>query len=122
MEYGSLFARGYEASDAVCFTSDESHCAYNFKFFAITYQDGGLFDFEDGIIGMSTHKNDYVTGPLLIAELYDQKKIQKPRFAFYLSGEQDTSYIDIGEFHYSSLKNRDNFIEMDVLPGSFFWS
>ena len=75
MEYGSLFARGYEASETVCFTSDDSHCADFFKFFAITYQDGGLFDFEDGIIGMSTHTNDYVTGPLLIAELHDQGKI-----------------------------------------------
>ena len=75
MEYGSLFARGYEAKETVCFTSNDSHCADFFKFFGITYQDGGLFDFEDGIVGMATRYNDYVTGPLLIAELYDQRKI-----------------------------------------------
>ena len=66
MEYGSLYALGYEATESVCFTSDESHCAYNFRLFAITYQDGGLFSFEDGIMGLSTYYNDYITGPLLI--------------------------------------------------------
>ena len=37
MSYGSLYTLGYEATESVCFTSDEDHCAYNFRLFAITY-------------------------------------------------------------------------------------
>ena len=98
MEYGSLYAEGYTATESVCFTSDDSHCANDFRWFAITYQDGGLFDFEDGIIGMSTFTNDYITGPLFIQHLYEQKRISAPKFAFYLSNNDGSSYIDVGEF------------------------
>lgn len=98
MSYGSLYALGYEATESVCFTSDEDHCAYNFRLFAITYQDGGLFPFEDGILGLSTYYNEYVTGPLLIQQLYEKNKISSPKYAFYLSGYTESSYIDVGEF------------------------
>ena len=66
MEYGSLVAEGYEALETICFTSSGKTCANNFNWFAITSQDGGLFDFEDGIVGLSTYKNDYVIGPLFV--------------------------------------------------------
>ena len=70
MQYGSLNTEGYEALETICFTSSDQSCANNFNWFAVTSQDGGLFEFEDGIVGMSTYYNDYVTGPLLIQQLY----------------------------------------------------
>ena len=43
--YGSLHTTGHEALDTVCFTSDQNHCLEQFRWFAVTYQDGGLFKF-----------------------------------------------------------------------------
>ena len=35
--YGSLYTKGYEALETVCFTSDSTYCASSFTWFAITF-------------------------------------------------------------------------------------
>ena len=62
----------------------------------MTFQDGGLHTFQDGILGLTTHYNDYVTGPLLIWEMFAAGVLTEPIFAFYLTGSDETSYLDVG--------------------------
>ena len=85
--YGSLHTTGYEAIDTVCFTPDQKNCVQQFRWFAVTYQDGGMFSFQDGILGLVPYYNDYVKGPLFIWELFENGSIEEPSFAFYLTGD-----------------------------------
>ena len=73
--YGSLHTTGYEALDTVCLTSDSQNCVQDFRWFAVTYQDGGLYDFQDGILGMVPYFNDYNKGPLFILDLFENQII-----------------------------------------------
>ena len=94
--YGSLSTSGYEALDTVCFTSDPNHCVENFQWFAVTFQDGGLAPFKDGILGLTTVYNQFITGPSLVWQMYEQSIIEEPVFAFYLAGPNEDSYFDAG--------------------------
>ena len=53
--------------------------------------------FKDGILGLTTYYNEFVTGPSMIWQMYEQKIIEKPVFAFYLAGPNERSYFDAGE-------------------------
>ena len=122
MSYGSLNVKGYEALDFVCFTNNYSHCARDFRWFAITYQDGALSNFVDGILGFSTVTNGYVTGPSLVEELANQGKLGFEKFAFYLTDENETSYLDVGLFQIGSMRDFSKYVELEVVKNSFWWT
>ena len=94
--YGSLHTNGFEALDTVCLTSDAKHCVENFQWFAVTFQDGGIAPYKDGILGLTNVYNKYETGPSMIWKMFEQKIIEEPVFAFYLAGSGEDSYFDAG--------------------------
>ena len=55
-------------------------------------------------------------------ELYEQRKISKPKFAFYLTNTDETSYIDIGEFQVGSMRNPEKYVELDVINQEAWWT
>ena len=122
LSYGSLYTQGYEALETVCFTSNNSHCATNFRWFAVTHHIGTLLSFQDGILGFSTTDNGYITGPSLINSLYNQGKLTNPKFAFYLTDTQETSYVDVGLLQLGSMRDSSKYVELDVVESSFWWS
>ena len=68
----------------------------NFQWFAVTFQDGGIAPYKDGILGLTNVYNKYETGPSMIWKMFEQKIIEKPVFAFYLAGSGEDSYFDAG--------------------------
>ena len=119
--YGSLSTSGYEALDTVCFTSDPNHCIDNFQWFAVTFQDGGLASYKDGILGLTTQYNQFVTGPSLVWQMYEQSIIEEPVFAFYLAGPYEDSYFDAGVIQESAMKDPSKLIELDVINDNAWW-
>ena len=80
-----------------------------------------MYDFKDGILGFSTHFNDYVTGPLLVWELFEAGRLSEPTFAFYLAGNEETSYLDVGVIQSGSMRDPSKYVEFDVIDNSFWW-
>ena len=47
--------------------------------------------------------------------------ISEPIFAFYLTGVNETSYIDVGVIQSGSMKDSSRYVEMDVIDNSVWW-
>ena len=87
---------GIVAYDRVCPTSFEVSCADEFEFIAITVQNG-LRTFEDGIVGIWRGDLDNISPQTeYVPWLYQSGAISQKAFSFYMTGLDDTSYIDFG--------------------------
>ena len=86
--------RGFYAHDDVCPTLDTRSCAKKFKFIALTEQSGLQLTF-DGIMGMWSGASGRTEG-LLVPKLYESEIISRNMFSFYLSNDDDDSFIDFG--------------------------
>jgi len=100
----------------VSLDKDDTTYLPEFKFFEIMKQNG-LPQHVDGIAGMSRKwkSADYETGPLLVEQLFLGGQIDKPMFAFYLTSDTESSYIDIG------FMNEDSLLGGSMEASSFVW-
>lgn len=88
--------KGKHAYDRVCPSTTETSCANDFRFVAITKQDG-LSSNEDGILGMwSGNVSGYDTTEMFMYKMAADSDIDANIFSFYLTGEDSQSYIDFG--------------------------
>ena len=90
---------GQWATDKTCATKgDEGSCATDFLFSAI-WDQSGLNDYEDGIIGMwSGNLIDEYSNPdvMFMNTLMETGDLSEKTFSFYLTGLDGESYIDFG--------------------------
>ena len=116
--YGSAYVEGFIASDLVCTFENANSCA-KMEWVSMTYGKG--LDGIDGIAGMSTGLSQWSEGDLLVQKLYEANVISKPQFGFYLAGTEEQSYLDIGQFQNSSMRNPEELVWIDVENESFWW-
>lgn len=85
----------------------------------MTRQQG--LDNISGIVGMNTglYPN---SAPLLVKELYSDNKVDEPVFGFYLGGTDENSFLDIGFINYNAMRDPDELVWIDVIPGDFWWT
>ena len=76
----------------------------------------------DGIVGLSTGNPPLTEGDLLVKKLHEQGLIEKPIFAFYLSGTEGESFLDIGRLQSGALISLDDMVWIDVLSRNFWWT
>lgn len=101
--YGSAALYGYDVTDHVSLGNDSTSQVDNFEFFSI-HEQTGLGENIDGILGMSrTMDTDvYTTGPLFIEYLFDNGKIDDKIMSFYMTLDDEETYVDIGNMDESA--------------------
>lgn len=77
-----------------------------------------------GIVGMSTGltkltKDD---GPVLITSLYKNDIISEPVFGWFMSDEDNDSYIDIGYLAEDSIREGEELAWISVFNDDFWWT
>ena len=75
-----------------------------------------------GIVGMSTGMHLKSDGDLIVPLLYDSGLIERPVFAFYLAGQDEQSYLDLGKLDSKSIRNPNELVWFDSVPGDFWWT
>ena len=118
--YGSAYCEGYNATDDVCTVSNDSTSCVSMEWMVMDYQEG--FDGTSGIAGLSTGLGNWETGPLVIQELYAANKITDDVFAFWLGGEDENSYLDIGTILDDGMRDPDELVWLDVVEDDFWWT
>ena len=91
--YGTAKSTGKHVSALACTKASQETCAD--VEFLLMYEQKGL-DGISGLVGMSTGMSYRSDGQLLVKELYEAGLITYPAFGFYLSGQDDESFLDIG--------------------------
>ena len=116
--YGTYLLHGYDATDLVALDAD-NQTVINFEFFEI-YEQAGIQSEFDGIFGLS-RKLKGKTGPLFLEGLFNDTKISKQLFAFYLTGSTRLNYVDIGHYDLTAMKNANDLVWLPVQDTSLYW-
>ena len=125
-QYGSAIFKGKEYQDTVCILL--SACVFDFEYFAV-YEQAGLSEPIDGILGLARPNKHYMegpiakaeTGPLLLDELVKQGVIDEKTFSFYFTGQLGGASIDFGAPQASAMRRQSELVYIGMLD-DFFWS
>ena len=66
--------------------------------------------------------SDKSWGPNLIKAFRDAGVITEAKFAFYLAGVEDLSYLDVGFFREDGMRDPSNLQMIDILKNNFWWA
>lgn len=110
LEYGSASVSGYYATDFISLDTTASTEITGFEFFAMASQ-VGISDTFDGIVGFGrqyTTDGGREQGPLFLENAKAAGTITDEIIAFYLSGTDGNSLVDVGSYDTNNIKDADS--------------
>jgi hypothetical protein len=115
------YTKSYNSTETV-YLSYPSISAVAFPFYALTAQDGKIFDEVDGILGFA-RQSDYGNNALYMEKVKSTGHVLKEQISFYMGAHDGTNYVDVGVYQAASIKNINTgaIAWFDQEKGSFFW-
>ena len=118
-------------TDTVAVDSGASTAVSAFPFFAITdlefEEDIDYNAYYDGFLGFSRQYQDSsgndLNGPLWLEQAKSASVITDEMICFYLTGEEESSYVDIGAYDSSGILDGDtsNIVWVSMPTENMFW-
>lgn len=115
------YTKAYNATETV-FLTYPSISAAVFPFYAITSQDGKAFAEVDGILGFARQSSSG-NNQLYMEKVKSTGHVSKEQISFYMGASTGTSYVDVGAYQASSIKNSNvaDVAWFEQKKGTFFW-
>jgi hypothetical protein len=129
--YDDVTYKGYVATDTVAVDSGATTAVSTFSFFAISdtewEEEHDRNAYYDGFLGFCRQYTDTdgtsLNGPLWLEAATTASVITAEIIAFSLTGEDETSFVDIGAYDTAGILDGDsaNIVWVNMPDESFFW-